>query len=164
MIALDLHADTRRIIDLLLRTPRGEVVTLAAISARIERDITQCRHLLYSALHHVERENGSVWALIRGKGYRRMEPDEIPKIGQTARARIRRTARRGIRSMEAGILGANDLSNETRRKILAEQSVLGLMEHLARERSLPSIGDDESKPLPIATTAKSFLQAIGVKL
>lgn len=164
MIATDLHADTLRIIELLDSTPRGDIVALDDISAYIDRDIRRCRHLLYSALRFMEREQGAVWACVRGAGYRRLSPDEIVKIGQTARARIRGYARRGARSMEAGMQGANDLPNETKKKILAEQSSLGLLEHLSRDKSVPLVSDDQQRPLPVATTARAFLQSIGAKL
>lgn len=163
MIATDLHAETLRIIDTLKAVPRGGTISLATISAAIGRDVGTCRHYLYSAFKHVEAENGAVFASVRGIGYRRMQPDEIVKIGQTARSRIRRTARRGIKSMTAGIAGANDLSDIDKRKVLAEQSSLGLLEHIARERSLPTVPPTETRPLPVATTARAFLEAIGAR-
>lgn len=163
MIAIDLHADTLRIIDRLKSVPRGGEITLAAISQTIGRDIANCRHLMYSAFRHVEAESGAVFASVRGVGYRRMQPDEIVKIGQTARSRIRRTARRGIKTMSAGVAGANDLSDADKRKVLAEQSSLGLLEHIARERSLPTVPTTDTRPLPVAETARAFLELIGAK-
>tara|TARA_R110000868_G_scaffold134251_1_gene346161 strand:- start:153 stop:644 length:492 start_codon:yes stop_codon:yes gene_type:complete len=161
MIATDLHADTRRIIDLLASEPRGNTITLGAISKSIGRDIGRCRHLLYSAIRVIERDNGLVFSCIRGKGYKVMPSEDISRVGQTARARIRRTARRSIRTLEAGLAGANDISNEAKKKVLAEQSALALVEHLTREKNLPVMPESETRPLPAATTAKAFLQAIG---
>ena len=161
MLSLDLHADTRRIADLLNEVPRGDSITLDAISKAIDRDIRRCRYLLYSALRVVERESGAVFATERGSGYRRLAPEEIVKIGQTARARIRGWARRGSRTIAAGIAGANDMAPDTARKIMAEQSALGLLEHIARDRSLPKVNEDENRPLSVAATAKEFLRSIG---
>lgn len=163
MIAIDLHADTLRIIDLLTATPRGQVISLNQISATIARDIRLCRHLLYSALRVMERDKGIAFACERGKGYRQLASDEIVKVGQTARSRIRKTARRGIRTMSAAMAGANDLTDDMRRKVLSEQSALGLMEHLSREKSLPVVGTEESRPLPVATVARQFMAGIGAK-
>ena len=43
----------------------------------------------------------------------------------------------------------------------AELSALGLLEHIARDRSLPSIPEDDSRPLSVAATAKDFMAKIG---
>ena len=161
MLSLDLHADTRRIADALAAVSRGDTITLAAITNAIGRDIHRCRHLLYSAFRLVERENGAVFATERGQGYRRLKPEEIITIGQTARARIRGTARRGARSIAAGVSGANDIAAPVQRAILAEQTALGLLEHMARDKNLPTVPETENRPLPVAVAAKEFLRAIG---
>ena len=161
MIATELHPDTRRIIALLETVPVDGIVTHAAISGAIGRDIEPVRHLLYSAIRHMEREHGTVFACVRKQGYRRMPATEIALIGATARSRIRRTARRSIRSMEAGLTGANDMPNDVRLKVLAEQSALSMVEHLSRERNLPPMQEAETRPLALADTARAFLRSIG---
>lgn len=163
MIATDLHADTLRIIDRLRLVPRGGEITLNSVSSVIGADIRQRRHLLYSAFRHVEKNDGAVFVSVRGKGYRRMQPDEIVKVGQTARSRIRSTARRGIKTIAAGIERINDLPEADRRKALSEQSALGLLEHIARERSLPVVPAEDTRPLPVAVAARAFLDIIGAK-
>lgn len=163
MIATDLHADTLRLIDTLAVAPKGEVVTLARLSDSIGRDIRHCRHLLYSALRVLERDKGVAFACVRGSGYRQLASDEIVKIGQTARSRIRHTARRSVKTMGAAIAGANDITDKMRREILAEQSVLSMMEHLSRERNLPVVPEQDTRPLPVAIVARQFLQSIGGK-
>lgn len=163
MIAKDIHADTRIIADALNQLPRGELITTTAISDLIGRDIRLTVWHLYAAIRIVERETGAVFGCERGKGYRRLKADELVKIGQTARSRIRRTARKGSRSLAAGVMGINDLSPATTRKVLAEQSSLGLLEHLARDRNLPNISESETRPLPVAVTAREFLNAIGAR-
>jgi len=161
MIASDLSADARRAADLFASIPRGDVVSLDALSAAIGRDAKRCRHILYRAMRVAERESGAVFASERGIGYRRLAPDEIVKIGQTARSRIRSSARRGRRSIQAGIAGANDISPNSQRQVSAELSALGLLEHIARDRSLPPIPEDDSRPLSVAATAKAFMLKIG---
>tara|TARA_R110000868_G_C10969754_1_gene769590 strand:+ start:1030 stop:1524 length:495 start_codon:yes stop_codon:yes gene_type:complete len=160
MIATDLHHDTRIIADCLAATPHGALVTKGEISDAIGREIDHCVWLLYSAIRIVERENGAVFACVRGKGYRRLTAEELARIGQTARARIRGTARRGMKSMTAGVSAINDLAPDLMRKVLAEQSSLGLLEHIARDRNLPPINETMTRPLPVAVTAKEFLRSI----
>lgn len=161
MIATDMSADTRRLADLLAEVPRGEVITFPAMSAVIDRNVLEFRHIVYAAMRAAERESGAVFASERGKGYRRLPPDEIVRVGQTARSRIRRTARSGVRSLVAGSAGANDLSPEMTRRILAEQSTLGLLEHIARDKNLAPMPEAANRPLPLAVAAKEFLRTIG---
>lgn len=161
MIATDLSADARRCADLLAATPRGETVSFATVTATIGRDINRCRHVLHTALRVAERETGACFASVRGVGYRRLAPEEIVKVGQTARARIRGYARRGRRTIQAGLAGANDLTPETQRQTAAELSSLGLLEHIARDRSLPAISETDVRPLTVADTAKAFMEKIG---
>lgn len=163
MIATDMSADTRRIADTLSEVPRGETIAWDQLSGIISRDILLSRHILYSAMRVAERESGAIFASERGKGYRRLAPDEIVKIGQTARRRIRSMARHGARTINAGTAGANDLSAEMTRAILSEQSALGLLEHLARDKSLPVVPEGDTRPLPVAQAAQEFLRIIGAK-
>ncbi len=163
MIAMEINADTRRIADTLAATRVGETITLDHLTREIRRDIRRNRHIIYGAMRVVEREVGAVFACERGIGYRRLKANELALIGQTARARIRRTARRGAKTIAAGSVFANDLSNQERRKILAEQSSLGVLEHLARDKSLPDVAPTETRPLSIVATAQAFLAAIGAK-
>ncbi len=161
MIATDISADTRRLADLLAEVPRSGVITFGTMSGAIGRDVLEFRHLIYGALRVAEREFGAVFASERGTGYRRLPPDEIVRIGQTARARIRRTARSGARSLTAGMTGANDIDPAMRRRILSEQTTLGLLEHIARDKNLAPVPEHENRPLPLAVAAKEFLRMIG---
>ncbi|MGE4044488.1 MAG: hypothetical protein AB7F35_06520 [Acetobacteraceae bacterium] len=161
MIAKERNPDTGRLIDVLAAVPVGGIVSLAAMSDAIGRDIEQCRYLLYAAIRHAGREHGALFASVRGQGYRRLPVSEIATIGRTAREKIRRTARRGLRSMEAGLSAANDVPNDVRIRLLQEQSALGLIEHVTRERNLPQVPEGTTRPLPIAVAGRAFLQAIG---
>jgi len=161
MIATEQHPDTLRLIDTLRAVPISGTITLSELTRAIGRDIRQCRHLLYSAIKHTEAQDGAVYLCVRGKGYRRVPAEEIVKVGQTARGRIRRTARRGLKTMAAGFAGANDMPNDVKLRILAEQSSLSLLEHISRERSLPKLPETETRPLTITDTARAFLETIG---
>lgn len=163
MIATELHPDTRTLIDLLLASPVGQIVTLGAMSEAIGRDIERCRYVLYSAIRNVERTHGAVFSCIRKEGYRRLPAEDIATIGKTARERIRHTARRTVKTLEAGLAGANDVPNEVRVKVLREQSALAMIEHVTRERNLPVVPEASNKPLPVAVTGREFLRAIGVR-
>lgn len=159
--AMDIHPDTRRLADALSAVQRGEIITLDEISEVVDRNIRACRYLFYGAQKIAQRESGAVFATERGMGYRRLTTEEIHTLGQTARARIRGTSRRAVKSITQGIAGSNDIDPVVHRKILSEQSVLGLLEHIARDKNLPPISEKETRPLSVAVTAKAFLRSIG---
>ena len=163
MIARDIHPDTRRIADLLATLSVGDVVTYDDLTEAIGRNIQSVRHIFYSAARLAEREAGVVLACEIGRGYRRLAPVEMPMVGQTARARGRGIHRRGGRSIAAGIRGANGIPPDIFRKILAEQSVLGVLAEMGQDRRLPKIPEGETRPLSVAATTKVFLEAIGAK-
>jgi len=161
MIATDLSADARAVADALNGTPLGETIDYPTISASIGRDITTYRWVLTTAFRVAERETGAVFALIRRVGYRRLLSDEISKVGQTARASIRAKATRSVRTMSAGIAQANDISDNARQNILREQTALGLISHLARDRNMPATPAGATHPAPVGIAVRAVLQHLG---
>lgn len=161
MFSLKIHPETRRMADFLSAVPKGDVILLETLSAVIDRDITKCRYIFYNAAKIALRESGAVFETKTRVGYRRLHADELAAVGQTARSRGRGIFRRANRAITAGLEGANSMDPKVFRKILAEQSVLGLLEHIARDKSLPNLREQENRPLSIAATAKEFLRSIG---
>lgn len=161
MIAMELSPETEILIELLKALPVGGIIELGTMSAAISRDITTCRYLFYAAAKYMEREQNAVFGSVRRVGYKRLQSNEISGLGRTARSRIRGTARRGVRAMAAGVAGANDIEPEEKLRVLAEQSSLAMIEHLARERNLPKMQPTETRAKPVAETARGFLVKIG---
>lgn len=161
MIQTELSADTRAIADMLASCPVGELITLAAMSAAIGRDVTTCRHIVQSARKVAQREGGAVFSVERAVGLRRMSAERVTEtVGATARGHIRRTAGRARRTLLAATAGSNDLSPEAQRRLAAEVSVLGLMEHLSRDSVTKPAPDAPIKPTPVAVTARTLLTVI----
>ena len=160
MFALDIHPDTRAVADLLIVLPRGASISHDEITARIGRDIRQCRHVFYSAARLAQREAGATFATERGVGYRKLETIELASIGQTARSCIRRVATRGAKSIAAGVAGANDLTPATHRAILQEQTSLSLISHLARDRTVSTIHCEAVTRLQIGQATRDMLAAL----
>jgi hypothetical protein len=131
------------------------------MSKVIDRNIRACRYLFYSAQKIAQRESGALFATERHKGYRRLTTEEFPIIGQTARASIRGTSLRAKKSLAQGLAGLNDIDPAVHRKIMAEQSVLGLLHHITFDKHLPPIPEKANRPLSVAATAKAFLRSIG---
>lgn len=161
MIQTDLSPDARAIADLLINCPIGELVTLAAASEAIGRDITACRHVLATARRVAMREAGAVFTTEPRAGLRRMSPERATEvIGPNARRHIRKTASKARRALVAATEGANNLTDEALRRRAAEISSLGLMEHIARDAAVKPAPDAPTKPQPVAITARALFNVI----
>ena len=161
MLITDLSPDARVIADMLIACPIGEIVTYRALSDAIGRDITRCRHIFYAANRVAQREAGAVFVTMVRQGYRRLETVNIaPTVGPAARHHIRRTARKARRIMVAGTVRMNDMKPEDQRKLAAEISAMGLIEHVAQDSRVKVDQDAPTAPTPVAITAQRLLASL----
>jgi len=161
MLITDLSPDARVIADMLIACPVGETVTHRALSEAIGRDITRCRHIYYTAARVAQREAGAVFVTMVRQGYRRLEHVNIaPTVGPAARHHIRRTARKARRIMIAGTAGMNDMRPEDQRKLAAEISAMGLIEHVAQDARVKPDQNAPMAPTPVAITAQRLLESL----
>jgi hypothetical protein len=158
----ELHHDCRKLADKLLTVPFGGTVTWAQLSAVIKADATKLRWRVASAQRLAQREGGIVLVSLRGIGFRRITVDRLaPDVGGTSRAKIRRTARRGNKAIAAGLAAANDIDNPTHLAALSEQTALGLLEHLAKDRQLPQLREGDIRTVSPADASLQFRRIIG---
>lgn len=163
MIQTELSADTRAVADVLVACSVGGVTTFATMSAAIGRDITLRRYILTAARRVAQREAGAVFVSERAIGLRRISAERATEtVGSTARRHIRRTARRAKSALLAATNGVNDLPPVAQRRLAAEVSALGLIEHLSRDAASKPSDDAPTKPQPVAVTARDMLARIGV--
>jgi hypothetical protein len=134
MFDTDISPRVRALADHLATASVGQTLTWPHLSAVAGADVTQHRHILYSAFKIAQRESGAVFSTERGVGCRRLAADEMHHVGKRARDHIRRTARRSVKAIIAGVRGANDITDEAKLKANAELASLGLIEHMARDR------------------------------
>lgn len=160
MINTDISPDVQALTDRLAAVPIGETVDYAALSAVIGRDIREVRYLVLAAMRKAIKDHGAAFANERKVGYRRLAPGEASKVGATARARIRRTARKSFKTISAMVAGANDMDDAARLAASREQSTLGLIAHLSRNASMPE-APENGKPEPVAITARRALEKMG---
>lgn len=157
----EISVETRALADRLLEVPHGGTVTLGALSAVIGRDITACRHLVYSAFNLVRRENGAAFGVVRNIGYQRLTLEQVPAVGSVARRHIGRTAKKAKKSISAALASANGVPNDVMLRSNSELSALGLISHLSRDRNVKPTTEMENAPLPVAKAAAAFLEHIG---
>jgi hypothetical protein len=159
--SFELSPDTLRLIEFLKTIPIGAVATQQQLTTVLGRSIRQHRHLLYSAMKHVQRHDGIFFGNRRGEGYQRCLTEQVPYVGATARRKARRTARSATKTINAVLSKANDVSNETRIAANREISMLGLIEIAAQDRHLPPPESVSSAPLSVAVAARLFLDRFG---
>lgn len=161
MIITELSADARAVADVLIATPVGQVVTFKAIAATLGRDVRNCRHIMTTARRVAEREAGAIFTSERGQGYRRLEADRVADVvAPTARATIRRRARRTRRTLEAMMQRTNDMPADTARRVSREIGVFGVMEYLARDQVAKPAADAPTSPQPVAKAARDLLASL----
>lgn len=155
------NADARAIKALLETIQVGETVTFDALSDAIGRGIRQSMYLFYAAAKDLNGEIGAVFASVRGVGYKRLPGDALASVGETARRRIRRSAKGATRTITNAARRANDLSPEQTRRINAELSVLGLAAHVAGSGFVKQVEETKpDAPMPTAHVARAFLAHI----
>lgn len=150
-----------RLVDRLGEVSMGELVTLDHLSAAIGQNVKQVRYLIYRALDAIEKQSGAKFKTVYNVGYQRLKNDELIKIGQTARRRVRGVAKRANKGMDAAMRVANDLTPEQTNALLREQSSLGLIEHFSRDKNLPKIDMTEKRPLTPGQATRQFLEDVG---
>ena len=125
--------------------------------------LEMCGWKVSAAMRVALRESGTVFATLRGIGYRRLTIDRLGSdVGQSARTRIRRTTRRATATIGLGLAKANDVPNEARIRALREQSALGLIEFLARDRHLPTVDPERMRPLRPQHVLRQTLESLGI--
>jgi hypothetical protein len=151
-----------RLLDCFQACASGDIVTFDMLSDAIGMNVrdNRYRYLVAQAKGRAGKE-GIQFKSVRGQGYQRLKSAELVKIGQSARKRVRGIASRASKSIDAGVKIANDLQPDQLNVLLREQSVLGLISVVAREKNLPVVPPEEIRPLTPGQTARAFLKAIG---
>jgi hypothetical protein len=161
MIPMNTSIEARLLADYLVTVPIGGTASYDDLSKVIERDIRQCRYFLKPAFELAQNE-GALFRGARLVGYRRVQLNSgISDALSVGIQKAKRAMKRGEKSAKRVMPYANDLSAEEQRKIGARLSVIGMVQHLTREKTMSAITVEDSKPLSVAATGKAFLKNIG---
>jgi hypothetical protein len=150
----------------LREVPIGETVTYTDLDAAIGRDCRARRYLLMAARERVENETGALFQAVFNSGLKRLEASAFATIGQQSRKSIRTKARTASKRMANGLSRTNDAPAEVVRAVSREQSVLGLIQFAARDRTMSQMLNEPiiTAPTPIARAARDLMAALGVKV
>lgn len=160
MLNTDVSPEVQALADALSAVSPGSTISYATLSEAIGRPIQPRRWLVLRALGIVAEDHGAVFATERGVGYTRLETEKLHTVGHTARTAIRRKARKAAKMIRHGSLRANDVSPEAVRKMNAELSALGLIEHAAKDAVAAPVPAHDARPEPVALIARRFVDAM----
>jgi hypothetical protein len=133
----------------------GETITYAQLSRSIDCPVQERFYLVLHALRRVNIETGANFKNIRTVGYQRQPSSMAHVIGKEARAKGRRVFSRASNAITNTLDKANDITNEERLKAFREQVSLGLLQHMARDRNLPTVSEETPPPQLDATVKAS---------
>lgn len=102
-------AKTTRLLTL-FRSANG-LLSYTAISQHMGEDLHALRPSIINVLRYLERDEGIVFACVRGEGYRRLTDAEKVQSAEGFSRKIRRTAVRGVTRIDA-VQNWQALSNE----------------------------------------------------
>lgn len=133
----EVSADTKALTDLLATAKIGDTVAYASMTEAIGRDVqTKARYVLQAATARIQRDSGYVFSAVRNVGMKRLSPEEIVTTTTGPLAKIRRTARRGRKRLSTVSRHNEPLPPGLQSLQYAHASVLGAVEHMARDASV----------------------------
>jgi hypothetical protein len=152
-------AETKWLIERLLKAECGEVVTYDELSQIAEEDVQkQNRHILSSALRILRNEYKIAFGCEQGIGVKRL--DSVGVIGELHNhtRQIRNKAKRGIK-FSGCIQDLQELPQEKRCECLAKQSYLSMVAKTAKDNNQKKL-EDNMRGKEIKLNTKQLLVAL----
>lgn len=153
-------ADAKVLSDLMRRAAVGDTLTYEAMSAAINRDVTADRSLLYTARGIVQREDRVVFDSVQKVGLKRLADTEIVSLGDRARSRVRRIAKRASQAIVC--VNYDTMPRDAQVKHNTALSMLGVVQELATDKSFLKLQkhvDTAGTELPVG---KASIAALGL--
>lgn len=115
----------------LLRGANGEV-TWAAMEAAAGKPLTEIRQTIINVRHYLERDEGIVFATVRGIGLRRLTDSEKVESATGFTRSIRRVAGRGVQRLNA-VSDVTALSNSDQLALTIRKTVFDAVQRQASQ-------------------------------
>lgn len=139
--------------------PVGETITFYELSEAIGFDVTTRRELIQAAKNKVFADTKALMESVYKVGYKRLPSDQFAPSMQKQRNRIRRASGRAFKRYSAAVAVENNIAPDQLRLISRELSVLGLVSHLTKDRSVAKIAP-VNKPPSFSDIARRTLEAL----
>ena len=137
----------------------GETVTHDQLKLTIGRQRSEHYYsIVRAARTKLNRESGIVFVADRGSGYTRLGSAEgVAASGEIGLKKIRKTTNRDGEQLENAVHHANSLSPAEGRTAAQTLATFGLLNHLARKKTVAKVPvDEDTKPDSLADLKKIF--------
>lgn len=156
-----MSADARLLYQALRAAQPGDILSYAALSQAISRDVMAATPALRTAMRRALRDDGMVFAPLRGEGLKRLTDAEIVASAPAMQRKLRRAARRNVEVMTK-VSDFDALTETQKRAHSANLSIMASVAHLASEKSVArlesAVADRGARELPLAETLRLFAQ------
>ncbi|MGQ0595799.1 hypothetical protein [Aquabacterium sp.] len=157
-----LSSDSKALAALLTSAGIGDVVTYAALSKAIGRDVrTSATGALHTARHLAQRDHRIVFDVVRGAGLKRLQDAEIVDLADKARDHARRHAKRTAKKLTCVDFEALPKDKQTKHN--AALSMFSALAELSTDKAQQRLErkiEQTQEQLPVAKAAIEALGAI----
>lgn len=154
-----MSADARLLYQRLKAVAPGEIVKHGDLEAAVSRPLSAIRGSVATALRRILRDDGMVFANVRGVGYLRCGDEAIVDNASADTAHVRRSARRAVERLTK-VESFADLPAGKQIEHTARLSVMSAISSMAKESGIAKIrkaATGRSTELPLADTVRAFL-------
>jgi plasmid stabilization system protein ParE len=124
--------EINKLVEMLVKTPHGGDLTYEEMTRELGVDIRCHRYLLNVARQIALDKHAALFRVRLGQGLVRLLGEELPEIGATSRARIRRTARTTTHRLKRGLDGYN-LDPAATRRVMDEMTTHALLARISSD-------------------------------
>lgn len=158
--SFSLSADTRFVYQKLRELAVGSTATRDDLAALIDvpAQSTRLNAAIASARRKLLHEENMVFGTIRGVGLKRLDDTEIVGTAAATTRKIRRAARKGVKTLSS-VQDFSALSRAEQMRHSASLSIFGAVAEISRERSVQKIEkaiDPAKRDLPFRQTLAMF--------
>lgn len=153
-------ADAKTLADLMRGVAIGDVLTYQTMSEAIGRDVLDDRGVMYTARGIVQREDRMVFDSVHKHGIKRLADIEIVSLGDRARSRVRKIARRAAQAIVC--VNYDEMPREAQVKHNTALSMLGVMQELTTDKSFTKLQKHVSTAGTELPVGKASIAALGL--
>ena len=160
----EMSVDTRILYERLKKAQVNELVTYQELNDLIKRNVQgEAYFVMATARRRCMAEDMIVYGTVENEGIKRLDPAAIANSGEFFVHRIKKTARRAIKTLSC--LTTDEfagLSNEDKVKHNAYRSAVGVVEHFmkpAQVKKIEAAVTEQQTALPIMRTLEVFKSA-----
>ncbi|HUU86120.1 MAG TPA: hypothetical protein VMX17_00035 [Candidatus Glassbacteria bacterium] len=154
-----LSIETKQLLERLIKTKVGELVTYKEMTKIVGRDIRkEGSSIMYSARRKAVNDCQIVFITVTNKGIKRASDEEIANSGSSVIHKIRRTSHKGKKVLHC-VENFGSLTNESKIHHNASASFLGAIDLMTRPKKIIALEEkvkEESNSINVMKTLELF--------